>query len=234
MAAAESVHGSRRAIAGVAAMMVFAGALSMTAGALAADEVPSREAARHIGKTVTICGPVAGASHFARLKGEPTFLNFDRRHPEQTFTVVIWGKDARRFPRRPHLMFADKHVCVTGTVETYQGKPQIVVRDPAQIVVAEQTFAADLFTREERILLKALLRELGHETDPGDSAWDPAADAALRSFQAQAGLAEAGERNPQTLRALAAAVDALDAEARGRVLKLVLLNLAQREEAPSR
>lgn len=200
----------------------------------AADPVPTSEAARHVGKTVTLCGPVAGAAHFDRLKGEPTFLNFDRAYPEQTFTVVIWGADAVKFERPPHRMFARQDLCVTGLVETYRGKPQIVVRDPKQITVAVPRFEEDRFAREERVMLKALLAELGYAADMGDDAWDEGAESALRAFQDASGIEPGEARSARTLRALAEAVDRLDAEARGRVLKLLLLNLAQREESPSR
>jgi hypothetical protein len=199
-----------------------------------AEPIPSTQAAQHVGERVTICGPVAGTAHFDRLKGRPTFLNFDRRHPDQSFTVVIWGENAGKFERPPHQMFAGVELCVTGLVELYQGKPQIVVRDPAQITVVSTGLEADRFSPDERILLKAMLAALGHDADPGDPSWDRAADDALRAFQASAGLPAEEGRGPRTLRALAEHVDALDAAARGRILKLLLLNLAQREEAPSR
>lgn len=201
------------------------------AGAPAAETVPAIEAVQHVGQTVTVCRPVAGVARFERLQGEPTFLNFDRPHPDQSFTVVIWGIDARRFAQPPHRMFAGKEICVTGAIEIYKGKPQIVVRDPAQITVVAPLFDGDRFTPEERILLKALLAELGLGADPGDGIWDGAADEALSSFRTQVDLTDEAQPGPRTLRALAEAVDRLDAEARGRILKLLLLNLAQREES---
>ena len=203
--------------------------------AFAGETIPSLQAAEHVGKTVTVCGPVAGASYFEHLRGAPTFINFDRRHPDQSFTVVIWGLNARSFERPPHRMYgAGKEICVTGRIETYKGKPQIVVRDPAQITVVAPVFDGERFSREGRILLKVLLAELGLDADPGDGAWNSADDEALQAFQVRAGLSDEGERSPRTLRALAEAVDDLDAEARGRVLKLLLLNMAQREEASSK
>jgi hypothetical protein len=218
------------------AIMVLWGVFAFLTRAVPATEtISSLQAAEHVGKTVTVCGPVAGASFFEHLRGAPTFINFDRRHPDQSFTVVIWGRDNRKFERPPHRMYgAGKEICVTGRIETYQGRPQIVVRDPAQITVVVPVFDGERFSREGRILLKALLAELDLDTDPGDGKWDSAADEALQDFQARAGLADEKERSPRTLRALAAAVDDLDGEARGRILKLVLLNMAQREEVASR
>jgi hypothetical protein len=203
-------------------------------GVLAAapkEPIPAAEAAAHVGEKVTVCGTVAGAAHFERMRGEPTFLNFDRPYPAQSFTVVIWGENNRKFERPPHQFFSGKDVCVTGTVESYKGKPQIEVRDPSQITVTAPLFDADRFSAEERVLLKALLSGLGHPADIGSATWDAEADQSLRAFQQGAGLEAEGERSPQTLRALAEAVDRLPDEEKTRILRLVLLNLAQREES---
>jgi hypothetical protein len=203
-------------------------------GVLAAapkEPIPASEAAAHVGEKITVCGTVAGAAHFERMRGEPTFLNLDRPYPAQSFTVVIWGENNRKFERPPHQFFSGKEVCVTGTVESYKGKPQIEVRDPSQITVTAPLFDADRFSAEERVLLKALLSGLGHPADIGSATWDAEADQSLRAFQQRAGLKSEGERSPQTLRALAEAVDRLPEAEKTRILRLVLLNLAQREES---
>ena len=145
--------------------------------------------------------------------------------------MVIWGENNRKFERPPHLLFARKEVCVTGTVVNYKGKPQIEVRDPGQITILAPRFDGERFSYEERILLKAMLAGLGHPCDSGSGQWDRGADDALRAFQRETGLEAEGERSPQTLRALAEAVDRMAPGEPARVLKLLLLNLAQREES---
>jgi len=217
---------SRLVPAAMAAALLFV----VSAPSLAEGPVPSAEASKHVGETVTVCGTVAGAAHFDRLKGEPTFLNFDRPYPDQTFTVVIWGDNNRKFESPPHRLFAHREICVTGTVETYRGKPQIEVRDPSQITVASTRLDADRFSYEERVLLKAVLAALGHPTDVGTGEWDEQADRALRAFQAEAGVTPEGDRDPATLRALAGATDRIGPDDARRILRLLLVNLAQREE----
>ena len=43
----------------------------------------------------------------------PTFLNFDKRYPDQIFTLVIWGGDRSKFGD-PETVYRGKRVCVTG------------------------------------------------------------------------------------------------------------------------
>jgi hypothetical protein len=91
------------------------------------------EAANHTGEQGTVCGTVASA-HFAnRTRGQPTFINLDRPYPNQIFTALIWGSDRSKFNHAPETYYPGKTVCVTGTIKSYQGKPEIIVKSPEQI-----------------------------------------------------------------------------------------------------
>ena len=110
----------------VAALLVL-GALHAQAEPLTAEEAP-----KHVDENGTICGLVASA-HFAnRTKGQPTFLNLGKPYPNQVFTAVIWGSDRSKFGS-PETSLNGKQVCVTGRIQLYRGKPEIVVRDTNQL-----------------------------------------------------------------------------------------------------
>jgi hypothetical protein len=46
--------------------------------------------------------------------------------------VVIFGDDRAKFGT-PEKDYREKSVCVTGKIENYNGKPEIVVTEPGQI-----------------------------------------------------------------------------------------------------
>jgi len=46
---------------------------------------------------------------------------------------VIWGDDRSKFDE-PETKLKGKRVCATGRIQDYKGKPQIVLRDAAQLV----------------------------------------------------------------------------------------------------
>lgn len=101
-----------------------------------ADALPpltAAEAADHIGSTATVCGTVASTKFAERSNAQPTYLNLDRPYPDQLLTVVIWGTDREAFGE-PETRYAGKRICVTGKVELFNGRPQIIARDPSQIV----------------------------------------------------------------------------------------------------
>ena len=96
------------------------------------------DAHKYIGMEKTVCGTVASATYAVRTKGRPTFLNLDQPYPNQIFTVVIWGPDRNNFKNPPETFFRGKTICVTGIIESYRGKPEIIVRSPDQITVKSQ------------------------------------------------------------------------------------------------
>jgi hypothetical protein len=102
----------------------------------AVDCVGAADAAAAKGKRVTVCGTVADASYQPRSNGQPTFINFEKPFPNHTFTALIWSEDRAKFSAPPEKQFGPGiNVCVTGTVEMYRNKPQIVVHSVEQLRV---------------------------------------------------------------------------------------------------
>lgn len=114
---------------------------AVEAGAAAVEAVPVKltgaEAGDHVGEVATVCGTVFGTRYLDGSQKKPTFLNLDQRHPNQLLTVVIFGEDRDKFSEAPETFFDGKKICVTGKIDLHNGKPQIVVSDPAKITVEE-------------------------------------------------------------------------------------------------
>jgi DNA/RNA endonuclease YhcR with UshA esterase domain len=98
----------------------------------AQKKVTASEAKDHVGETATVCGSVASARYAASTRGQPTFLDLDKPYPNQVFTIVIWGSNRAKFGA-PEDEFKGKHICVTGEITEYRGKPEIVADKPKQI-----------------------------------------------------------------------------------------------------
>ena len=91
------------------------------------QKLSAKDAKNHIGENATVCGTVASEHFAANSKGQPTFINLDEPYPKQVFTILIWSSDRSAVGQVP------KKVCVTGTISSYRGVPEIVVRTPNQI-----------------------------------------------------------------------------------------------------
>src|SRR5262249_28611718 len=97
-----------------------------------AANLSSGDASSHVGEIATVCGVVASTKYSTRSQSQPTFLDLDKPYPEEPFTVVIFGIDRAKFGQ-PEVTFQGKRVCVTGKIELYKGKPEVIVHDPSQI-----------------------------------------------------------------------------------------------------
>ncbi len=125
----------RRSVA-FAMVFVLAAGASAAAQTAPAQVIAPAEAARHVGERATVCGVVASTRYAAASQGQPTFLNLGKPYPQQPFTIVIWGEHRHKF-KDPERTYRAKVVCVTGTISSYRGVPQIVVTEPAQIEIKE-------------------------------------------------------------------------------------------------
>jgi hypothetical protein len=91
--------------------------------------IPATAASSHAGQSVTVEGLVSEV-HTAR-SGKETFIDLGGSYPNQTFTAVIFERSMSSVGDVSGL--AGKTVDVSGLIQTYQGKPEVVITSRAQI-----------------------------------------------------------------------------------------------------
>ncbi|MBZ0269395.1 peptidoglycan-binding domain-containing protein, partial [bacterium] len=190
----------------------------------------------HVGELVRVCGTVTTASYMAASKRQPTYFNFGQPYPHHTFTALIWGENRHKFPRPPIQTFDGKRICVTGVVSVWKSKAQIIVSEPDQMELAEPTDPTQpaagraVLTDLEAIFVKALLEAYGEDANYGSGEWDQETVEAMSRFQEAMDIRPSGNPDPETLRAMAKRTLDLSDEAQERIIRLVLFQLAQRQE----
>jgi DNA/RNA endonuclease YhcR with UshA esterase domain len=85
------------------------------------------EARDRIGRRVTVEGVVSEV-HFAE---RATFIDLDGRYPNEQFTGVIFAGDGFAFPDVGVLR--GRRIAITGTVQLYRGRPEIVLTSANQV-----------------------------------------------------------------------------------------------------
>lgn len=83
------------------------------------------------GKKVKICGTVVSAY---KSRKNNVFLNFDKKYPNQIFTVTIFSSNLPNFSYSPNLYLIDKKICVYGKVSEYRGVASMVIKNEKQII----------------------------------------------------------------------------------------------------
>lgn len=93
--------------------------------------VPAYDADYYIGDVARVYGRVFDM--YYEHATDEYFLYFGDYFPYHDFSVVVPGREARAFSRRPERFFRKAHLAVTGYITDYDDKPEIVVRRASQI-----------------------------------------------------------------------------------------------------
>jgi DNA/RNA endonuclease YhcR with UshA esterase domain len=89
--------------------------------------IAAATAADHVGQSVTVEGIVAQV-HIAE---RATFIDVGASYPDEDFVGVIFPDNYDNFPDATAL--EGKTVDISGTIQLYRGKPEIVLRSASQI-----------------------------------------------------------------------------------------------------
>jgi DNA/RNA endonuclease YhcR with UshA esterase domain len=97
------------------------------------SEVPD-----HVGDSVKLEGTIAGVKTFSSDDGKerPVLLNLGAEFPNQLLTVAVFSTYKTSTIMMPTESNKGDIAIVTGKIEMYKGKPQIVVREASQLQIA--------------------------------------------------------------------------------------------------
>jgi len=85
----------------------------------------------NIGQTVKICTKIFGTKELANI----TFLNCGAAYPNSPITAVVFKDDMSNFKNNPAQYYNGKKVCITGKIEVYKGKAEIILKNESQIEI---------------------------------------------------------------------------------------------------
>jgi DNA/RNA endonuclease YhcR with UshA esterase domain len=118
----------RTRFGGVGLGIAVAAAGSLLALPVYAQTIGPAETKAYVGKPVTVEAAITDV-HTARSGA--TFIDMGGEFPDNEFVAVIFADDAAKFPNASSL--EGKTVTITGTVQMYQGKPEIVLKSASQL-----------------------------------------------------------------------------------------------------
>jgi DNA/RNA endonuclease YhcR with UshA esterase domain len=124
----ERLHGGIRVVMTAALLIVSSVAAKPLTGQTV--RISATDAVRYVGQSVTVEDVVLQVSHSG--KSNTTFLNFGGRYPNHTFNAVIFASAASHFPNPDQ--WEGRRVRVTGRIRMFQGRPEVVLDQPSQLV----------------------------------------------------------------------------------------------------
>lgn len=107
----------------------------------AQQQIKVDEAKNHVGDSVKICSKIFDTKYFQSAKDPVTLLNMGDKYPNNPISLVIRSEARKLFKDPPEEYYKGTQVCVTGRIQIYKEKPEIVITNPAQIqeIVQDQS-----------------------------------------------------------------------------------------------
>jgi DNA/RNA endonuclease YhcR with UshA esterase domain len=98
-------------------------------------KINTTDAINFIGKEACVCGRVVSTKYKENGSTNPTYINLDKKFPEQVFTLMIYGSDRKNFSYKPEEFLQGKMICIKGKIGEYRGTPQIIASKEKQVEV---------------------------------------------------------------------------------------------------
>ena len=116
---------------------VMGGGLLVSTALIAAEQkIETTNAHLYVGKSVMACGILAEINHLPNRH----YMNFDKKYPNQSVTVLLWNKDYRWFEN--HYGKIDNYVgnrfCVIGNIASTKNYLQMHVTNPQHVKLMDK------------------------------------------------------------------------------------------------
>jgi len=95
------------------------------------EMISAYDALYYQGEVMTVYGRITEV-YYSRATDE-YFLYFGPYYPYHDFTVIMPGYLARRYSHHPESFFTDQYLAVTGLITSFNGEPEIVVKESFQM-----------------------------------------------------------------------------------------------------
>ena len=97
------------------------------------QQIKIDEAKNHVGDLVKICSKIYDTKYFKSSKDPITLLDMGDKYPNNPLSIVIPAEARKLFKSAPEEYYKGTQVCVTGRIQIYKEKAEIVIGSPKQI-----------------------------------------------------------------------------------------------------
>lgn len=110
-------------------------ALPLNPETLGKGKINTLQAKYHLDSKMCVCGTVVSTKYSS--KSGATFMNLDKKFPNQIFSITIWKKSRVNFSYRPEEELKGKKICVTGFISEKDGTPTMNLTNEKSVIVLD-------------------------------------------------------------------------------------------------
>lgn len=105
----------------------------LSLSSFAQTEIKLDDVQNHVGDSVKIMAKIYTGKYLESAERTPTFLDVGGKYPHEKLTLVIFGDVRKQFKDAPETFYEGREEWITGKIELFKDKPQIVIYSPGQI-----------------------------------------------------------------------------------------------------
>ena len=105
----------------------------LSVSSFAQTEIKLDDVQNHVGDSVKLMAKIYSGKYLESAENTHTFLNVGGKYPHEKLTLVIFGDVRKQFKNAPETFYEGRQEWITGKIELYKNKPQIIINSPDQI-----------------------------------------------------------------------------------------------------
>ena len=99
----------------------------------AQTEIKLDDVRNHVGDSVKLKAKIYSGKYLESSKDTPTFLDVGGKYPHSKLTLVILSDARKQFKNAPETFYEGREEWITGKIELFKNKPEIIIYSPNQI-----------------------------------------------------------------------------------------------------
>ena len=105
----------------------------LSLSSFAQTEIKLDDVRNHLGDSIKLMAKIYSGKYLESAKDTPTFLDVGGKYPNAKLTLVILGDARKQFKNAPETFYQGKEEWITGKIELFKNKPEMIIYSPNQI-----------------------------------------------------------------------------------------------------
>jgi len=105
----------------------------LSLSSFAQTQIKLDDVQNHVGDSVKLMAKIYSGKYLENAENTPTLLDVGGKYPHEKLTLVIFGDVRKQFKNAPETFYEGRQEWITGKIQLFKNKPQIIINSPDQI-----------------------------------------------------------------------------------------------------
>ena len=105
----------------------------LSLSSFAQTQIKLDDVQNHVGDSVKLMAKIYSGKYLENAENTPTLLDVGGKYPHEKLTLVIFGDVRKQFKNAPETFYEGRQEWITGKIQLFKNKPQIIINSADQI-----------------------------------------------------------------------------------------------------